>query len=341
MWLDNFKIAFKNIKERKSRVFLTFLGIAIGIMAIVALMAIGEGMQEAVVGELSSLSDTVIVTTADVTAGPMGGGISGANTNYFSQRDIDDIGRIGGIESIDPILFGYVLMDFNDEIQYVSVLGMNPGRMSEIFGIEFLGLESGEFIKEGDQNRCVIGYNVAHEYFDSDIHVGSKIILNDKNFYVNGIYKKQGAGFSTETDDYIHMNQRDFEKLTGESNITGVFIKVINVGDSESIASEIEYAIDENHGEEDYANAITMSSLLESVQEIIGIIQIVLVSIAAIALVVASIGIMNTMLTSVMERTHEIGIMKAIGARNSDVMTIFLMEGILTVSYTHLRAHET
>ena len=62
MWLDNFKIAFKNIKERKSRVFLTFLGIAIGIMAIVALMAIGEGMQEAVVGELSSLSDTVIVT---------------------------------------------------------------------------------------------------------------------------------------------------------------------------------------------------------------------------------------------------------------------------------------
>jgi len=329
MLVDNFNIAFKNIKERKSRVFLTFLGIAIGIMAIVALMAIGEGMQQAVVGELSSLSDTVIVTTADISASPMGGGISGGLYSSFTQRDIDDIGRINGIESIDPILFGFVTVEFNDEIQQVKILGMDPDRMSEIFGIEFLGLEDGEFIKEGDQNRCVVGYNVAHEYYDSDIHVGSKIILNEKNFYVNGIYQKQGAGFSTETDDYIHLSKRDFEKLTGEKNISGILIKVENVGEAESIAEEIEFAINENHGTDDYANAITMNSILESVQQIIGIIQIVLLGIAAIALVVASIGIMNTMLTSVMERTHEIGIMKAIGARNTDVLSIFLMEGLI------------
>jgi len=329
MLVDNFNIAFKNIRERKSRVFLTFLGIAIGIMAIVALMAIGEGMQEAVIGELSSLSDTIIVTTGEISASPMGGGITGATLDYFTERDIDDIGRIGGIKSIDPILFSYVPLDFNGEVQGVSTLGMDPERIASLFGIDFLGLEAGSFIKEADKNKCVIGYKIAHEYFDSEIQVGNKIVLNGKNFYVNGIYKEQGEGFSTETDHYVHLSTRDFKKLTGEENISGILVRVENVGDAEVIADEIEFAINENHGDDNFANAITMSSILESVQQIIGIIQIVLLGIAAIALVVASIGIMNTMLTSVMERTHEIGIMKAIGARNADVMSIFLIEGIL------------
>lgn len=329
MLVDNFNIAFKNIKERKSRVFLTLLGIAIGIMAIVSLMGIGEGMQVAVVGELSSLSDTIIVTTGEISASPMGGGFSGGTLTYFSERDVDDIKRIQGIESVDPILFGFGSVYFNGETQSVSLLGLDAERMEAMFGIEFLGLEAGEFMQEGDQNKCVIGYNIAHEYFDADINVGNKITIDSKNFYVNGIYKKQGAGFSTETDDYIHLIPRDFKKLTGNENVSGILVKVENVGNAEQIADEIELAVNENHGNDDFANAVTMSSILESIQQILGIIQIVLLGIAAIALVVASIGIMNTMLTSVMERTHEIGIMKAIGARNIDVLSIFIMEGIL------------
>jgi len=95
MLKDNFNIAFKNIKERKSRVFLTLLGIAIGIMAIVSLMSIGEGMQQAVVGELSSLSDTIIVTTGSIATNPMGsGGFSQGSDEYFTDRDTSDIQRI-------------------------------------------------------------------------------------------------------------------------------------------------------------------------------------------------------------------------------------------------------
>lgn len=332
MLVDNIKIAFKNIKERKSRVFLTLLGIAIGIMAIVALMSIGEGMQQAVVGELSSLSDTIIVTTGGISVNPMGGGFSESNVdNYFTERDVDDIYRINGIDSIDAIVFSAGLVEFDGEIQTASILGLEADRIADFFGIEFLGLESGEFMSVGDQNRCIIGYSVAHEYFDVDVDVGNKIVINNKNFVVNGIYKEQGAGMSIPTDDYIHLTPKDFKKVTGEENITGILIRVSDshLNKMDSIAGEIEFAINENHGSDDYANVITMSSILESIQQVIGIIQMVLIGIAAIALVVAAIGIMNTMLTSVMERTHEIGIMKAIGARNSDVMVIFIMEGII------------
>ena len=329
MLKDNFNIAFKNIKERKSRVFLTLLGIAIGIMAIVSLMSIGEGMQQAVIGELSSLSDTIIVTTGSIAANPMGGGFSEGKEEYFTDRDIDDIRRIGGIKDISPILFGGGVIKYNGETFGISLLGLDAESMANIFGIDFLGLEAGSFMQEGEQNKCIIGYNTAHEYFDIDINVGSKIELNGKNFFVNGIYKKQGAGFSTETDDNIHLTTRDFEKLTGEKNVSGILTRVYDVSNVESIANEIENSLDENHGEEDFANAITMSSILDSIQQVLTIIQIVLLGIAAIALVVAAIGIMNTMLTSVMERTHEIGIMKAIGAKNRDVMVIFIMEGML------------
>jgi putative ABC transport system permease protein len=329
MLADNFNIAFKNIRERKSRVFLTLLGIAIGIMAIVALMSIGAGMQQAVIGELSGLSDTVIVTTGNVEVSPMGGGFTETYGVYFNDRDIEDIERISGIKSVDEVMFGGANIEFSGETERVAVMGLAAERMAEFFGIEFLGLDEGEFMTENDQSKCVIGYNIAHELFDIDLKIGNKIEINGNNFVVNGIYKKQGAGISIPTDDYIHLTSRDFKKATGQENISGILIKVADVGNVEIIADEIELAINENHGDNDFANAITMSSILESVQQVIGIINAVLIGIAAIALVVASIGIMNTMLTSVMERTHEIGIMKAIGARNTDIMSIFIMEGIL------------
>jgi len=330
MLVDNVKIAFKNIKERKSRVFLTLIGIAIGIMAIIALLSIGQGVQSAVEGELSSLTDTIIVTTGNVDASPLGGGFtSGGYGKFFTERDVDDIERIGGIESADPIMFAASYIEFNGDEEIITLLGMSADSMSNVFGIDFLGLESGEFMNVGDQNKCIVGNNVAHKYFDTEIGVGNKIKINEKKFYVNGIYRKQGAGFSTQTDEYIHLTIRDFKEVTGRDDIGGILVRASDVDYVESIADEIEFAINENHGETDFANAITMNSILESIQDVLSVISIFLLGIAAIALVVASIGIMNTMLTSVMERTHEIGVMKAIGAKNSDILIIFLTEGIL------------
>jgi putative ABC transport system permease protein len=326
MFRDNVKLAIKNLRNRFSRSLLTLLGISIGIMAIISLLALGEGMQQAITGELSSLSDVVIVSTGGDVFSAFGGGSTG---EYFTQRDIAVIDRLQGVKDVSTQLSGYAAAGYNGKKTIVSLTGMEIGVMRLQYASQ--NLDAGEFLNEGDQNKIMIGYGIAHDTFDADISVGGRIKINGEKFFVSGIFGKQGFG-GVSADSIVLMSSRDFQKLTGQSNISLIYLRVENVNDAESIATTIQNAINENHGRKDFATATTMTSILETVQSITGLLQVVLVGIASIALVVASIGIMNTMLTSVMERTREIGIMKAIGATNRDIMSIFIFEGVLLSS---------
>ena len=232
------------------------------------------------------------------------------------------------IKTMSPILAYPGIVTFSGETKPVTILGIDETDMKDIFGIGLMGLQEGEFITEGKQNTCVIGYKIAYEFFDEEIKIGNMVSVLDKKFVVVGIYRKS-SGMATETDDNIHITPRDFKRLTGMENSTSAIVRVYDVSNVESIAAEIEKVVNENHGNDEFVSTITMTSILESIQDVITIVNIVLLSIASIALVVASIGIMNTMLTSVIERTREIGIMKAIGATNKNVLFIFIMEGVI------------
>jgi putative ABC transport system permease protein len=326
MFRDHVKIAIKNLRHRLSRSLLTLLGIAIGIMAIISLMGLGEGMQQAVTGQLSSLSDVIIVSAGGDIYSMFTGG---SGSEYFTDRDISDIERIQGVKEVTTQLTGAALAEYNGKTTIVTLTGMDALVMQLQYADT--NLEAGSFLNEGDQNKIMIGYGLAHDTFDADLTIGSRIKINGEKFFVSGIFSKQGMS-TVSSDTMLLMTIRDFKSLTGQSNISLVYLRVYDVNDAESIANSVEKVVNENHGRKDFASATTMTSVLETVQSIIGILQLVLVAIASIALVVASIGIMNTMLTSVMERTREIGIMKAIGATNKDIMSIFIIEGILVSS---------
>jgi len=346
MLVDTLEFAFKNIRKRVMRSSLTILGISIGIMGIVALNGLSAGMTQAVLDELAPLSDTIFFysTPVSIKGGTTDTGdsiLSGekigtpriekdddfSKNEPFTERDIEDIQRIVGVKKVNVFMSGYALLSFDNDVSEVSILGMDPKTMGDVYGKE--SLDSGKLLRSGEQNRCVVGYSIANEYFDRKMKINNKITLNGEKFVIKGVYKKEGGGLWSQNDIAVHITSRDFEKVTGDNSIDNLIVKVDNVNEVEAIASEAIEKVNDNHGYEDFFSAVTMTAILDRIMHVIAIIETVLLGVASIALVVASIGIMNMMLTSVIERTHEIGIMKAIGATKKNVMFMFLSEGAL------------
>lgn len=311
--VDTFLLTYRNIMERKTRTLLTLLGIAVGIAAIVSLMSVGYGMEQAVTDELTTMSDIIIVTTGKFVS------------EGFTEKDESDIKRITGVSEVGSMNVGITEVKFLGEVVPIALAGFDPNEMKNVMG-DRINLLEGRLLEDRDQRGCVIGYNVAKKFFEEDIELNDKLIIGGTNFRVVGIYEKQGSGVFSDLDNQIHTTMRGASTILDKAEINIIMIQVRNIEDAEDIAEEIEEKIDVNHRSEDFTQTTTMLGIIRSVQNVFDIIQSLLISIGAISLIVASMGIMNTMLVSVMERTHEIGIMKAIGAKNSDIMSLFIIE---------------
>jgi len=318
--VDGIVMAYRNIKERRARSLLTLLGIAVGIAAIISLIAVGYGMQYAITEELISFADTIAVMPGQIIPGR-----GYVELGAFTERDIEDIERIGGVEDIAPLTMKIVEVEYRGERIPVEIIGGDPRDMEEWWG-EYVTFQEGRWIRERDYKGCTIGYSVAHEYFEDDINFNDRITINESEFVVVGIFEKAGMVASSDLDPHIFLPMKSAQDVLGTDDVSMMMVKIRDIDRAEDIAEDIEEMVDENHNLEGFTQAMTMTSMIEQIGTVFTIVQVVLVGIASIALIVGSIGIMNTMLMSVMERTHEIGIMKAIGATNRNVMFLFLTE---------------
>ena len=321
---DIFTLAMRDLCERKSRSALTMLGVAVGIAAIVALISIGFGLEHSVTAQLTEMADIIMVMPGKFIQGR-----GYVELGSFTERDLYDIKRISGVREAAAMLSGMKEVEFRGQRRIVEVVGIDPRETHAVFG-EVVKEEEGRGLRESDHKTCVVGHSIAKDFFEHEIGINDRLKIAGSPFRVVGILEKQG-GFRSEVDTQIYITKRDAKEIIGDK-IATIFVRVRNIGDAERIADEIEERIDENHKLEDFTQALTMGSFIRQLEELFKILQAVLLAIASISLIVASIGIMNTMLMSVMERTHEIGVMKAIGARNRDILTIFLLEsGIISV----------
>ncbi|HUV01976.1 MAG TPA: ABC transporter permease [Desulfobacteria bacterium] len=316
---DKFLLAYRSIRERRTRSILTVLGIAVGIAAIVSLMSVGYGLEEAIGGELTGFADLISVVPGKIS------GATYVELGGFTDRDVKDLQRIGGIKDIVPMALAAAEVEYRDERIPIFIFGGDSKELGDFY-VEPVGLKEGRWLRDNDYKACVIGDRVANELFDEVIHVNDKLLINDEKFIVIGVFEKASTLYSADVDPNIFLTLRAAKDALQTDEIQYILIRVYNIDEAEAIAEEIQDAINDNHGVDDFATAITMGSALEQIGTVFDIVRGVLVGIAAIALVVASIGIMNTMLMSVMERTHEIGVMKAIGAKSSDVLSLFLLE---------------
>ncbi len=318
--MDGIILAYRNIKGRKTRSLLTLLGIAVGIAAIISLIAVGYGMQYAITEELVSFADTI-----SVMPGKLIPGLGYVELGAFTERDIEDVSRISGVKNIAPLMYKMVEVEYRGERMPVQIMGADPRDLQEWYG-EYVVFQEGRWIRERDYKGCTIGYNVAHEYFENDIGLNDRITINESEFVVVGIFEKASMMASADIDPTIFLTTKSAQDVLGTDEVSMLLVKIRDIDRAEEIAEEIEEKIDENHNLEGFTEAMSMSTMLEQIGTVFTIVQVVLVGIASIALAVGCIGIMNTMLMSVMERTHEIGIMKAIGATNRNVMFLFLVE---------------
>lgn len=325
-------LAIKNLKHRGIRSWLTLLGIFIGIVAVVSLISLGTGLK-LVVGAQFGVSSTEVIT---VQAGGISGfGAPGSGAvDKLSLNDADAIEKISSIEMAIPRVISSGKMEFNDRI-YIGMLGSIPDKKERklVYEVVDIKVEIGRLLKDGDTKKIVLGYNF---YVNGDIF-GKKVVLGDKvdimgeKFQVVGITKKSGSFI---VDNIVLMNDNPLRELMdyGED----VDLIVVKVKDKELMdraAEDIEKLMrvrrDVDIGKEDF-EVSTPQAMLETVNDILGGVQAFIVIIASISILVGALGIVNTMTTSVLERRKEIGIMKAIGAKNSQIfMQFFIESGLL------------
>jgi len=322
---DYFLLAFNNLKRRKLRSWLTMIGIFIGIAAVVALISLGQGMQNYINDEFEKLGKDKIMIQ------PKSFGAPGSATSpslALTEDDLKVVQNVKGVEWALGMIYKIGQIEFKKESQITYIIGMEPEDVKLMSEIQSFEIKDGRWFKSGDKYKVVVGYN--HGYKDiwkREVEVGDTMIIEGQEFKVIGIVDKIGNQYD---DSQVYAPKEAISDLLGTGNELGyIMAKTAQNYNPENVAETIERKLrnyrDEKEDQETFS-VQTSEQLLQSFQNIFGVVQAVLVGIAAISLIVGGIGIMNTMYTSVIERTKEIGTMKAVGARNSDILLIFLFE---------------
>jgi len=324
---DYFSLALKNLRKRGIRSWLTLLGIFIGIVAIVSLITLGNGLKSAVNSQFE-VSSTQIIT---VQAGGLAYGTPGSTVvTSLTKQDVEAIERLSTIEFAIPRNIEFIKQEYNDRVEFGYVASIIDGRENDMYEAMDFKSEKGRLLKTGDLGKIVIGFNIESEDkngFDKNLKIGKSISIEEESFRVIGILEKQGSFI---LDNVILMYDSDLNDLVNYGDdVDIIIVKVKDKSLMDKAKEDIEKLLrsrrDVDKGEEDF-KVSTPNAMLEQINGILNAIQIFIIIVASISIIVGTIGIVNTMATSVVERKKEIGIMKSVGAKNSHIFTLFLVE---------------
>lgn len=337
LFKTHFKLAKASIKENRTRSFLTCLGIAIGVASIILILSLMGSISNLVKNEVSEIGSDLIVVRPTSTKDSVSSIIeelTSANTfqqSSLSLSDINTIPKIENVSAVAPIaISNNTVGSEKNTFSSVAVLGTTP----DFIKIEPLALRYGTFFNSSNsENGVVLGHTLSLALFNTvNSTVGKTITIMGKKFMVVGVLNKIDKSINFDNIDFdkaLIMDVNSMDKLIGSTQIQQINVKAENTDSLATISSSIENALKSSKsGDENftvaYGDAIThpASSLFTVVSGMLAIV-------AAISLVVGGIGVMNIMLVSVAERTHEIGIRKAVGASSHNILMQFLFEALI------------
>ncbi|NTV23660.1 MAG: ABC transporter permease [Nanoarchaeota archaeon] len=328
------KHAFEMVLHSKIRSWLTILGIVIGVAAVVAIMSIGSGMQQAVNSQLGGLGGDILTLSAGYSrgftmfgpGGERGGGSQGATEEEpeLTNLDMQALKGIPDLAYIDTQISGNVKVSYLGKSGTVSLTGVDQAVWSKITTSE---ISEGRMLDSADQNVVVIGGRLAESYFSKPVGINQMLTIEENVFRVvgilddqsNSIYMPISMAYQVIDDKENGVYDRIVIKIKDEDKLDEVINK------TEKKLMMVRHVTTKT---KDFS--ITSSKQMQATRsEMMSSMNNFLLAIAAVSLIVGAVGIANTMFTSVLEKTKEIGIMKAIGAKNRDIMLIFILNAAL------------
>jgi len=319
------RFAIGALRGHRLRTALSVAGVAVGIAAVVALTALGEGARQYVVQEFSSLgTNLLIVIPGKVeTTGmlPFGG-----TTNDLTVDDFRAVaGRIPYVVDAAPLATGTEVVRAEGRSRSVAVLGTT----AELARVRRLEVGSGRFLTPGDPDRggseVVLGIKVAHELFGAVSPLGKVVRIGEWRYRVVGVLAPRGRSLGFDFDDIVFIPVRTSMRMFNRSTL---FRILIEVGSDRNLAPAKKAVLEllaERHRVED-VTVITQDAVVSTFNSVFGVLTLALVAIASVSLTVAGVGIMNVMLVAVAERRPEIGLLKALGATTRQVLAVFIAE---------------
>lgn len=333
-YLEIFKTAYMTLRKNLMRTGLTTLGIIIGITSVILIVSIGEGAVKFVTDELSSFGTDYF----QINPGTQGGYSIATGVNTLTTDDVKAIQNDTSLNNIKKV--AYISMasgkvTANGEEAQKTIYGVTAD-MNEIMRSDMI---YGDFISIDDQQSservAVLGSDVAEEFFGAETNpVGERIRINNTPFRVIGVSKSQSAMAGGMLNNTVTIPiEVVFNEFLGEEKIQEIDVSVHDESKINQTMEDVELLLRDRHKlREDEKSDFKITSaqdMLTTVQTITGLLTTMVTAISAISLVVGGVGVMNIMLVSVTERTKEIGLLKAIGAKEKDIMTQFLIEAVL------------
>lgn len=322
-----FKMAIRSIFSNKMRSLLTMLGIVIGIFSVITLVTMGESLKAYMVERIAAMG--VGANYLEIHAGKEGGVMTmmGGEITYQDARAIEQ--RAAHVISVDPRIlrpgkFTYGRQSFNCS----AVMGMSPAFLDQINW----DVDKGKFISEVDVDMhrkvCVLGRNVAKKLFGSFSPIGERVKLDGTNLTVIGVMAEFGSMMGITYDDFAVIPVTTAEDLFDISKLMEIGVLASSQDTVPQAVAEITEILEQRHGKVDF-RIDTSEESMAMIDTILNVLTSIVVGIAAISLIVGGIGIANIMLVSVTERTREIGVRKAIGAKTKDIVSQFLVEAVI------------